>query len=468
MSQQLEQKVPQVIDTFEKDGSFFLRTFLLDSSVARNGMGVDPQYIPKHIDKFFGSPVILTPEFWHPHEFMHYNETGDVSIDLPEYRKLQEPYIVGKVIAVDSNKNIQQGGNTNYSATLEITDPKVVTALKHGKIPLYVSPSIYRVNKKDPFHSITDYEPVHIAIVNNPAYGFHKANIRAHCEGDKTECSRMLAQAGIKFCPEEQLSKLTNIFQGSSNSSLVNSPQIRGVLMSEQTNDNVQQQEQIQQPVTEEQNKPASPIEQKVQEQLQAHEKQQEQKRTPIGTPAASAPEPNNINPPGSEEQREGPEEEEKAETPCAKAQKEYETKLVELEDKIKKYDQFIDKFYKTEKDNKLQSKRSRIESVIPVNYADSEEERTKAIESLLKVEDEQLEVILKSFVIPATKNIRQGGMRPRQKVTDFVKPIENNKNVAQGGIAQHIDFEELDKILSFGYGGIVPKKNNSSEGGIA
>jgi hypothetical protein len=84
-----------------------------------------------------------------------------------------------------------------------------------------------------------------------------------------------------------------------------------------------------------------------------------------------------------------------------------------------------------------------------------------------MNVQDEQLEVILNSFVIPATRNIKQGGLA-RKKVTDFVKPAD--KNVQQASIS-HLgakDIENLEKVLNFGYDGIVPKKNNSPTGGIA
>lgn len=177
--------VPHTIESYEQNGRYYLKSFLLDSSVAGNNMGVVSEYIPKHINKFVGTPVILTPDFYHPHEFDHYVGTGLADKDVPELKRLQLPYSIGTIISVDTNStNILQGGqenNTRYSAILEITDPKAISAFKNGKIPMYVSPSIYRINSSEPFNAITDYEPLHIAVVNNPAYGFHKANIRSQC-----------------------------------------------------------------------------------------------------------------------------------------------------------------------------------------------------------------------------------------------------------------------------------------------
>lgn len=459
----VQQSPPHTIESFENDKGYFIKTFLLDDSTARNGMGVTSEYIPKHIHKFVGKPVILTPDFYHPHEFEHYSETGDPTKDLTEYTKLQTPYIIGTIASVDTSSNLQQAGGTKYSAILQISDQKAISSFKQGKIPLYVSPSIYRVNSKDPIHSITDYEPLHIAIVDNPAYGFHKANIRAHCQGDKIECGRMLAQAsnGLGYCVEKKLSELKNVFSASMNSSYSEKPLFRSVeTLENNNNENAQtsvQQEQpkVEQEQKQEQVKAAPSVEQTIQEQKAAIE----QARTPINTPAPAQP---------AKAQEETKQEQPKVEqeTPCAKAQADYEAKIAELENDIKSFKEFKSNYEKTSAETKLQSKRSRIENVVPQNYASSEEERIKAVDSLMNVADEQLDTILNSFVIPATKNVRQAGIR-RPKVTDFVKE-DNGKNVAQASVGPRVserDMENLEKILNFG---IVPKKNNNTSGGIA
>lgn len=284
----------------------------------------------------------------------------------------------------------------------------------------------------------------------------------------------MLAQASNGYCVENKLNELNNVFSGSGfdtvNSSYTKSSLTNDIRLSENNNNAVQSNSESN--ATQQQVEQQPTIEQKIQEEQQKTEIKQS--KAPISTPIQQSqsvqPEPANINPPGTDEQRDESSQEEEAkaqkETPCAKAKAEYESKLVELENEIKSFREFKVNYEKTAKQAKIDNKRAKIENIVPANYADSEDERKKAVESLMNVADDQLDIILNSFVIPATRNIKQGGLRQRPKVTDFVK--EDNK-VAQASMAKVIDsksLENLESVLSFA-GSIVPKKTNN-EGGIA
>ena len=446
--------MPQVREAYEQNDKYYLKTFLIDDTIARNGMGIVPDYISKHIHKFVGRPVILTSYLNHPHEFDHYQETKDPNVDVPELYKLQEPYKIGQIIDVSSTSNVQQGGNTTYSALLEVTDPKAISAFKQGKIPLYVSPSIYRINETDPVHAITDYEALHIAIVDNPAYGFHKANIRQTCQGGKSECQRMLAQAsnGLGYCVEKTLHDLKNVLE--TNSSLVTSASLNEpVYMADQNNDNSAQ------TTTEVVNNPS----QDTTTQPQTAVEQKEEQRTPINTPITGSP---NLaqqeSGPNEENNKQNPETSDEVEAPCEKAAREFDERIALYDKKLKELEEFKTNYEKQVVENKTNAKKTKIESAVPKDYANSEEERTKMIESLMNVGDDQLEVILNNFVIPATnKNVRQASNR-RPKVTDFVQTKgEQTKNVVQASASK---MEELDRLFKFSYG-IVPKSKN--EGGI-
>ena len=441
-------KEPYVQEAYEKEDKFYLKTFLLDDSVARNGMGVQPDYIPKNIHKFVGRPVILTPDFNHPHEFEHYKETKDYKTDIPELLKLQEKYSIGKIVDISTHSNIQQGGNTNYSALLEITDPKAISAFRAGKIPQYVSPSIYRINESDPVHSITDYEPLHIAIVDNPAYGFHKANIRQTCQGNKNECQRMLAQAsepGLGYCVEKTLNNLKNVINW--NSSLVSQSPQKENIMADNTEQNSVQETKVEETVTPPQ-------------QVVAEQQSQEQQKTPINTPLTGSP----IlvqEQPSNEEPKEETESKAVDEAPCEKAAREFEERIALYDKKLKELEKFRANYEKQAAETKLQTKRNKIEQTVPANYADSEEERTKLVESLMNVGDEQLDTILNGLAIP-TRNVRQASNR-KPKVTDFVKETGNTKNVAQASISKR--FDDLELLSKFTGVDIVPKRRN--DGGI-
>ncbi|MFY9965281.1 MAG: hypothetical protein WAK50_06040 [Nitrososphaeraceae archaeon] len=67
----------------------------------------------------------------------------------------------------------------------------------------------------------------------------------------------------------------------------------------------------------------------------------------------------------------------------CANAASELEAKIAEYDSKIKSFEEFRENYLKEQKQSKVQAKRNKIENVIPKEYADSEEERNKAIASL-------------------------------------------------------------------------------------
>jgi hypothetical protein len=268
----------------------------------------------------------------------------------------------------------------------------------------------------------------------------------------------MLAQAsnGLNYCVEEKMSELKNVFSASNSSYSEFIPNNNITMADSNVNETANSQPSVTQ--TQEQKQEEKPavstktVEQSIQEQKSVLEN-----KTSINTPAPSvapatteaAPENKQVEPA-------------KEETPCAKAQADYEAKLAELETDIKAFKEFKSNFEKTSAENQVKSKRSRIENVIPTNYANSEEERTKAVESLMNVGDDQLDTILNSFVIPATRNVKQGGLKQRPKVTDFVKP--SDKNMQQASIS-HLgakDIDNLEKILNFG---IVPKNKNNTGG---
>lgn len=112
------------------------------------------------------------------------------------YLKLQKKYEIGKIIDVQYSKQ----SRNEYAALVEVTDPRAIRLFKAGKLPQYVSPSIYRLNPNDRTSAITDYEPINLTIVDSPAYGFQVANVRSVCEGTRSGCQRMLLQCeGIKM-----------------------------------------------------------------------------------------------------------------------------------------------------------------------------------------------------------------------------------------------------------------------------
>jgi hypothetical protein len=450
--------VPQTIDAYHSENKYFIKTFLVNDQLNQLGWKLNPDHIEANIKKFIGRPLVLTPYKNHPHEFKHYKQTGDITKDKEEFLKLQERWKIGTIIDITGSGKLQQGTVTNeYTAVVEVDNENAIRAFKEGKVPKYVSPSILRTNGT--WEDIKDFEALHLAIVDNPAFGVEVANIRRPCEGAKSECLNMLAQGGeipTTECPYEILNTVNNVFQAG----ILFKDEVKTLVPKLSANDitSVKLEDNSNVQVTE----TAKP-EQVNQEQNVIDNKIQEQKieTTPIGTPKvkASVPDllPNSSNPPGSEEQREEVEQEE--EKSCEKAAREYGEKILELEAEIKASKEFRENYAKEQKQNKVQAKRSKIENVIPKDYADSEEERNKAIQSLEKLADAELDIVLEKFVVPATSKNKAA---PR-KHTEFLKNEvpNNNTNVAQASAnntRKTMKLKELNRIFSFS--GIVPNKN--------
>ena len=251
------QHVPQVTDVQVKDDKLYVKVWLIDDSINQLGWGIRPDYIHKNINTVLGKPAILNNVHFHPLEFNDVQEETVTSEEvakrnIAKYLAAQKPYEVFKVKSVEPiypKDGLKQGGldglgAIGYNAYLEGTDPKFIQAYKNGTlhIPKYVSPSIYKIKPEDPRDQITDYEFLHIAFVDEPAFGTQVANVKGECLGTEQKCITQLAQAGV-FCPFKELENVKNVFNASadSNSSLVSNKRIetRNTL-SEENNQQVQ------------------------------------------------------------------------------------------------------------------------------------------------------------------------------------------------------------------------------------
>jgi hypothetical protein len=76
---------------FEENGKFFIKAFLLDSSVNQNEWGVDLETLDANINTYIGKPLVLQDDFNHPN-------SGDSKYDhVIEY---QEKFRIGNIIDI--------------------------------------------------------------------------------------------------------------------------------------------------------------------------------------------------------------------------------------------------------------------------------------------------------------------------------------------------------------------------------
>lgn len=199
----------EVVEKFEDSGRLFVKAFLIDSSQNGNEWGVSQASIPENINTAIGQPLVLTEEYDHPPD-------GDT---LEHWQAIQEQYRIGTIVDVTRSK---KDADDSYYAIIEITDPDARAAIQSNEIPMYVSPAIADFSRSlvaDQNGTITGVEAnnwrfMHLAIVDEPAYGIKRAQITARCGGDENVCLLQLRKAKLKqgygcgFCVRTALLRL--------------------------------------------------------------------------------------------------------------------------------------------------------------------------------------------------------------------------------------------------------------------
>jgi len=165
---------------------FFIKSFLVDSTINANKWAVTQEALVKNIASFIDKPIILTEDFAHP-------EAEDGDRLLIE----QEKYKIGTIIDIGLDEASGKGW-----ALAEITDQSAIDMITQTGIN-FVSPSIVfgpdDIEIQDGVEVVTNFEGAHLAIVKDPAYGMQKAQIKGQCKGGM-ECITQLnkVQASVE------------------------------------------------------------------------------------------------------------------------------------------------------------------------------------------------------------------------------------------------------------------------------
>lgn len=204
----------QVVETYpdKQDNSLWLKVFLIDSTLNVNSWKLKDEYIKKNVQNFVGKPFILTADKKHPDFVKEGVVFGKGQETLNQILTAQSKYKIGEIKQVDNTGN-------SWFAYVQITEPKIIDSFKQGNIPRFVSPAIYDPIGEPDGTKVKDFSPIHIAAVDEPAYGL-KAYVRGACDGDSTKCLNELKTANDKTvaapkdpnCPCSILETFTNKF----------------------------------------------------------------------------------------------------------------------------------------------------------------------------------------------------------------------------------------------------------------
>src|SRR6266496_1834594 len=202
----------------------YVKAFLLDTSLNLNKWRVTKDSVDQNINSFIGKPLVLTEKFDHPSP----NEGEPESLN--HWLSYQEPFRVGTIIDIVTKPN-PVFDSTIYYAIIEIQDDNLKQSLRDNTVPVYVSPGIAqlipasspalpssakaRIINGEFVDEVANWTGVHLAIVDEPAFGIKKAVISDQCGGDKESCLLQLRKAHVEkfgigkcgFCTKKALEK---------------------------------------------------------------------------------------------------------------------------------------------------------------------------------------------------------------------------------------------------------------------
>ncbi len=190
----------------ETEDGFFVHTFVISNQVNANNWMVTNEANRKDGKDFEGKPNIL-----------FINEKGikdhTTGKTLEESRKVQEPFRKGTIKII---KGTDVG--RKLTATSKIEDEKTKQLIRSHDVR-FVSPAIFPKSLEDVeivrtgpdthIHIVHRYDALHVAFVDEPAYGVDAA-VGPTCEGNGKDCMIRLQQiqAGIGDQEVEPLRKI--------------------------------------------------------------------------------------------------------------------------------------------------------------------------------------------------------------------------------------------------------------------
>ena len=175
---------------------------MLNVDINKNFWHVTEESIPKFARTFIGMPFVddggNNPE--NDGKKRHF---GAEKMSLDEILTKQEDFRVGNIIDVEQRT---VNGSTELFAIVEIPDDELFEELKSGE-GIFVSPAITGRPIKTPAGTLLydQWHGLHLARVDDPAYGVMRASIKQTCEGSEKQCIKSLissaATLNISFNP---------------------------------------------------------------------------------------------------------------------------------------------------------------------------------------------------------------------------------------------------------------------------
>lgn len=180
-------------DTCPNTKETWLKAFLIDDSINQNFWHIPDNALKRYVDGFKGRPLILHPSGDHPDYIAEGVKEASPSF-VQDILRHQERYKIGDIVDVQYESFKENPDKKAYFAYIRLTNPQYLDQVKQGASSMYVSPQIFDLDQRPPGEPTTNFLPLHLAIVREPAYG-SIAKIRASCNGEVSGCINALKKA---------------------------------------------------------------------------------------------------------------------------------------------------------------------------------------------------------------------------------------------------------------------------------
>jgi hypothetical protein len=228
--QQQNPHYPKIINvaTNPETQETYVKAFLINDDINQNFWKVPNEALKKYASSFIGRPLIKHASGDHP----PYSQEG-VSESSPTYvedilrHDLQ--YKIGEIVDVKYEPFSEDKNKQAWFAYIRMNTGPEIDNIKQGASSFYVSPQIFDLNPPKAGEATTDFIPLHLAVVNEPAYG-DIARIKGVCNGEGKPCINALKKAATELISqiEKQRSYIDSSYvekSGNKNINLANNQQ---------------------------------------------------------------------------------------------------------------------------------------------------------------------------------------------------------------------------------------------------
>src|SRR5207344_2409796 len=219
-----QQSYPQIVDvsTSPCGQETYIKCFLMDDTVNKNYWHIPTNVMKKYASSFIGRPFIYHPSGSHPDYLKEgAKHSEDQSTFIADILDIQDRYKIGDIIDVTYEPIKETPDKKAWFSTIKITNKEILSNILSGSVSRYVSPQVYDVNGSGPNEQTTEFIPLDLAIVNEPAYG-NKARIKAQCNGTGPSCLTALKSAALNFATALDNSSFLKNLSNNTNNTLTN------------------------------------------------------------------------------------------------------------------------------------------------------------------------------------------------------------------------------------------------------